>query len=141
MTADEIENHEHERLIDPAELLLRQVHPFQLLAGGKLSSVAFRPSSVDAGFLSTRREHIGAERAYREWKADHESAGTWALSVHEVENQSLSAIDDSSEVGQPEGHVSVDFNGNSPGMREKKGRRLRDSAHQRGCLHPVSQPI
>ena len=125
-----------EPLANPSELLLRQVHPAQLLSDGALSSVAFRPSALDAGLLSTRREHIGASQAFDDWAAHHETVGTWAVSVDDVDKRSLHAYDDSQEADQPDGHASVDFTMHTPGACAKKGRHLRDAAQERGPLHP-----
>lgn len=122
-------------LENPDELLLRQVHPDQIKVDGDPSSSAFRPSRSDLGLLSTRREHIGAERAYREWSKDHLSAGTWGMSVEEIETVKLRAFDDSHEPGQPEGHASVDFQSQTNARQNKTGRILRDLSVERGCLH------
>ncbi|TFD47557.1 hypothetical protein E3T46_17325 [Cryobacterium sp. Hh11] len=142
MTADAGISQRLEPLVNQSELLLRQVHPDQLLADGALSSVAFRPSALDAGLLSTRRERIGAAQAYDDWVVEHESVGTWALSIEDVDKRSLHAYDDSMDDDQPDGHASVDFTMHSRGACEKKGRHLRDAAQERGPLHPlVGDPI
>lgn len=125
-----------EGLSEKAEQLLRQVHPVQFTVDGGPSSAAFRPNRSDEGLLSTRREHIGAERAYTEWVVSHESAGTWGITVGDVDDASLRAFDDSTEPGQPEGHASVDFTGLTNGAKVKSSRKLRERAVEGGCLHP-----
>lgn len=122
-------------LSNEAEVLLRQVHPLQYLVDGKLSSVAFYPSEDDEGVMSTRREEIGAERACLDWLKDHESAGTWGVSVGEFAAHTIEAVDDSSLEGQPEGHASADYTHMEERDRRKKGRKIRDHAWARGPLY------
>lgn len=125
-------------LADEAELLLRQVHPAQLQVNGEPDSSAFMAKSPHNFLLSTRREFIGAERAYREWVANHESVGTFGVSVGEINRVSLSAFDDSSAPGMPAGHASIDFRGISDSACRKRARKLRDQAVTRGRLFPES---
>jgi hypothetical protein len=114
-------------LDDRNEVLLRQVHPLLYLEDGKLSSVAFYPSVVDEGLLSTRRAHIGAQDAYEQWILTHESSGTWGISVGELLDESLESVDDSSLPNTPEGHASVDFT------------HLSSNAQARGPLYVPSE--
>ena len=122
-------------LENEAEVLLRQVHPLQYLVDGKLSSVAFYPSEDDEGVMSTRREDIGAERACLDWLEEHESAGTWGVSVGEFATHTVETTDDSSLPEQPEGHASADYTHMLEGARRKKGRKIRDHAWKRGPLY------
>jgi hypothetical protein len=122
-------------LEDEAEVLLRQVHPLQYLVDGTLSSVAFYPSEDDQGVMSTRRQAIGAERACLDWLEDHESAGTWGVSVGEFAAHTVETTDDSSLPGQPEGHASADYTHMTGGASRKKGRKIRDHAQDRGPLY------
>lgn len=129
----------YEDLSDKQEKLLRQIHPDQFTVDGQPASSAFLPRASHAGLLSTRRQHIGAERAFREWIENHESRGTWGVTVGEVENASLRAFDDSNESDHPEGHASVDFNSlTTNGLQKRSARVLRDHAVKHGCLHPTS---
>lgn len=122
-------------LTRPAELLYRQVHPTQA-PNGTVSSEAFNPSARDKDLLSTLREHIGPVEAYRRWTEDKgfHSTGTYAVSVGEVDQQGLQAIDDSATT-EPD-HVSIDYSSaQGKSERKRRSRKLRDAAVARGCLH------
>lgn len=122
-------------LTDTDELLYRQVHPVQM-PSGQMSSEAFNPSARDKDLLSTLREHVGPEEAYRRWTEDKGflSIGTYAVSVGEVGDQDLQAIDDSATT-EPD-HVSIDYSSaETKGERKRRSRKLRDAATARGCLH------
>jgi ribosomal protein S18 acetylase RimI-like enzyme len=122
-------------LRNESETLLRQVHPTQY-PNGCPSKEAFVPSERDKGLLSTLRETVGPEEAYRRWTEDQGriSVGTFGITVAEIQNESLTAIDDAEATSQPD-HASVDFTSvSSKGQRRQIGRRLRDAAVARGCL-------
>lgn len=129
----------HTPLIDVEEVLLRQVHPDQMQASGIPDSSAFMAKQPHNYLLSTRRESVGARRAYEDWTEVHDSAGTYGMSVGEIQAQQLSAFDDSADEGMPEGHASVDFRGVSDGQSKKRARRLRDAAVTRGRLYPAAE--
>lgn len=124
------------RLEDGSEILLRQVHPNHLFDDGSMSSVAFQPGPNDALRLSTRREALGAEQAFKEWTKTSESSGTWGVSVGEVHGTGLFALDDSAMPEMPEAHASVAFDGLSRGRVKQSARKLRDAAQNRNCLYP-----
>lgn len=120
---------------EASETLLRQVHPSQF-PHGEPSSEAFVPSERDKFLLSTLRERVGAQEAYRRWTEDlkKESVGTFGITVGEIESEGLMAVDDADAIAQPD-HASVDFTAvPSKGKRKQIGRRLRDAAVSRGCL-------
>lgn len=121
-------------LQDENETLLRQVHP-TLYPNGCPSKTAFVPSERDKGLLSTLREAVGPEAAYRRWTEEGRiSVGTFGISVAELQSENLTAIDDAEATAQPD-HASVDFTSvPTKGQRSQIGRRLRDAAVARGCL-------
>lgn len=124
------------RLTDADETLFRQVHPTQF-PGGVISKEAFIPSVTDKGLLSTLREVIGAQEAHRRWVEDEEreSVGTYGVTVAEVDEAGVLAIDDAVATATPD-HASVDFTGlTSGGQKKKAARQLRDRATTRGCLY------
>lgn len=125
-------------LTEPEEVLLRQVHPVMRNSDGVISSYAFWADGSHNSLLSTRREHIGAQRAFEDWTKDHESLGTWGISVAEVHAIQLSAFDDSAGEDTPEGHASVDYRAHHAAVQRKKARLLRDAAVSRTCLFPPS---
>jgi hypothetical protein len=119
-----------------SELLYRQVHPAQM-PNGAMSSEAFNPSARDKDLLSTLHERIGPVEAYRRWTEGKgfQSVGTYGISVGEVGEQDLQAIDDSATT-EPD-HVSIDYSSaDSKQERKRRSRKLRDAAKARGCLHP-----
>lgn len=128
---------DHVVLTDVNEVLLRQVHPDQLQANGVPDSSAFMAKQPHNFLLSTRREAVGAQRAYEDWTAEHKSVGTYGVSVGEIHGQQLTAFDDSADDGMPEGHASVDFRGVSDGQAKKRARKLRDAAVARGRMYPA----
>jgi hypothetical protein len=122
-------------ILNKSETLFRQVHPTQF-PNGQPSSEAFVPSEQDKFLLSTMREIVGPEEAHRRWTEDMEmqSVGTFGISVGEINEQGLTAVDDAEATSQPD-HASVDFSSiTSKGARKRIGRRLRDAAVSRGCL-------
>ncbi|WP_133794309.1 hypothetical protein [Actinokineospora alba] len=87
--------------------------------------------------LSTLRGHVGPDEAYRRWTEEKgfKSVGTYGVTVGEVVNENLKAVDDAAEVNEPD-HVSIDFSQILSKARKKQaGRILRDAAKARGCLH------
>lgn len=125
-------------LTDDSEVLLRQVHPsHEIQTNAGISSEAFVPSEDDRDLLSTLRGRVDPAEAYRRWTEDlsHESLGTYGVAVGEVEGAGLRAIDDEGSAGVAD-HASIDFTAlASKGQQKKRGRKLRDAAIQRGCLH------
>ena len=121
------------------EKLYRQVHPLQLQADGQPFSATFMPNSSDDDLMSTRREQVTAKRAYDEYVAmkddkgqNLKSSGSWVLTVGDVLNNGLVALDDSGLDGQPDGHASVDFRGLGSKDARRAGKALRNAAFKRG---------
>jgi hypothetical protein len=138
------------RLTNADEVFLRQVHP-SWLPDGVLTSAAFKPSSKDNKLLSTLHGSVGAEEAHRRWvdQPDRVSAGTWGVTVGEVDNTSftrtldqqtvsLAALDDAEQRSEPD-HVSIDFRNLSKEQRGQAARKLKDHAAARGCMHAALQ--
>jgi hypothetical protein len=109
-------------LVDPArELLWRQVtSPLWDEDNNVPASHAFGPSTSDEGRPSYARESVVTAQKSRDWHQKHarsSSAGVWAVSVQEVSEADVRAIDDSRVPrlqGAPEkspGHCYVDFRG------------------------------
>ena len=135
------------RLTNQDEILLRQVHPSWLVDGAP-TKAAFNPTPKDDKKLSTLREGVGAEGAYRRWTVNLEraSVGTYGIAVAEVDATTferasdqvavgLLAVDDAAARGVPD-HASVIFTDLSKEQRVQAARKLRQHAVARGCLHP-----
>lgn len=138
------------RLTNADEVLLRQVHP-SWLPDGVLTSAAFKPSSKDNKLLSTLHGSVGAEEAHRRWvdQADRASAGTWGVTVGEVDDTtftraadqqtvSLAALNDAEQRGEPD-HVSIDFRDLSKEQRGQAARKLKNHAVARTCMHAAPE--
>ncbi|WP_207555732.1 hypothetical protein [Intrasporangium flavum] len=126
------------KIDDLDEVLLRQVHPVHLDEDAVVQSVAFNPSREHQGLLSTLRERVGAEEAYRRHKdAGLASAGTWGVSVREADENSLPCLDDEHLPDSPPDHASIDFSALSRKGAVRAAKLLRDAAVARGCLHPA----
>lgn len=123
-------------LQDQAEILYRQVHPKQTKPDGSPASVAFVPTERDEDLLSTHRQRIGPDEAYRRWTEElgHQSVGTYGIAVGEAVGIGLRALDD--ETPAIPDHASLDFSEvPSKGEKRQRGRKLKEFAAGRGCLH------
>lgn len=132
-----------EVLIERDELLWRNAHP-DWVVDGELTSQAFRPTPKDQKKLSSAREtEVSAEANFKEFTEDFglESVGVWAVSVGEVQDQSLRSVYDEHSPSTPtpclKGHTSLDFTAVSNSQAKRIGGRLRDHAEGRGKRHPV----
>jgi hypothetical protein len=98
------------RIEQPDMPLWRQIHPRHLGETGP-DFVAFNPTSADDHCLSIARgSAVDAEEAHRRHVARGRlSAGTWSVTVAEVEQQDLRAVDDSRLDGRPEEHGYIDY--------------------------------
>jgi hypothetical protein len=123
-------------LVEPTEVLRRQVHPNLLGADGIPQSVAFRPNVNDSGRLSTLRGSVSAEDAMNRHAANGlQTAGTWGVSVGEANAADLPCIDDS-KVIHVEDHVSIDFRPRDRKQTDAVAKKLKAAARDRGRLYP-----
>jgi hypothetical protein len=122
-------------LADGNETLFRQVHP-NWLVDEEPSSQAFRPTPKDDGELSVSRgSKTTPQGAYEHHTVDLglSSAGTWGVTVAEVEEAGLAAVDDPSE--EDAAHAFIDFRGLRRGPTEARAKILRTRARDRGVLY------
>ena len=114
-------------------LLMRQIHP-SFVKLGRPTSAAFRPTPKDEHKLSVYDgDLISAVAAYAHYRGRKlESHGVMGVTVNECNSQELPARS-SPEIFHE--HAEIDFSGLSNGQCEKKGKKLRDVAEQRGWLH------
>lgn len=119
--------------MNDATLLLRQIHP-SFMKLGRPTSAAFRPTPKDEFELSVYDGDQITPRAahahYCSQKCD--SAGVMAVTVSECSALELSARPDPTPF--PE-HAVIDFKGLGTNQCEKKGKKLRDMAVQRGWMY------
>lgn len=128
----------HEELLEEgAELLWRQVHPTFVGEDGP-DPQAFNPSREHKHCLSVARAaKVDAAEAYRRHtNRGLRSGGTWAMTVREVLDVELRAVDDSAVPERPDEHAYVDFRVVAA-RRDRKiaAGVLADRAARRGCQH------
>lgn len=133
-----------EILVERDELVWRNAHPEWIVNGG-LTSQAFRPTPKDRKKLSGARQgKVSAEDHFKEFTEDLglASAGVWAVSVGEVQDEELRSIYDENSPSAPnpcpKGHTSLDFTTVSSSKAKRIGGRLRERAEQRDLQHPPS---
>jgi hypothetical protein len=121
-------------ILDEGELLWRQVPP-GFLHDGQVGSDAFCPTAKDKGKLSTRRSSLmSAEEAYRDHvdRLGYQSVGAVSVSVKELNDQGIRAIDDSALPTSPPGHAYGDFRGLGSNRARTIARKLKVAALKRG---------
>ncbi|WP_422928340.1 hypothetical protein [Singulisphaera sp. PoT] len=116
-----------------ATLLLRQIHP-SFVKLGRATSAAFRPTPKDEHKLSVYHGDMitPLESFHHYCERKLESAGVMAVSVADCTSQGLPSRHSPQEF--PE-HAEIDFTGINGSQCEKKGKKLREAADQRGWLH------
>ncbi|MDV6303535.1 hypothetical protein R3P93_13295 [Rhodococcus cerastii] len=131
-----------EVLVERDELLWRNAHP-DWIVDGELTSQAFRPTPKDKKKLSSARAaKVSEEANFKEFTEDFgfESAGVWAVSVGEVQDQKLRSVYDEHSPATPtpclKGHTSLDFTTVTSSQAKRIGGRLRDHAEGRGLRYP-----
>lgn len=120
----------------PSTLLLRQVHPV-FVQTGRVTSQAFRPTPKDDFFLSVDNgDRITAQASLERFIEDPtcQSIGVMAISCAECASQELPVIEDGKP--HPE-HCSIDFSAYGTNVIEKKSKKLRAQADERGWLFQV----
>lgn len=123
-------------LVEPDELLYRQVHP-GFVDDGIPSAQAFTPTKKDGGKLSIARGKLTtAECAYTHHTSvlQLKSAGSWGTTVAEASGSELYAFGEPI-IGSP-AHGFIDFRDLGRGTAEKKAKLLLAHANVRGRLHP-----
>lgn len=136
------------QLLNPAELLLRQVYPTWLEEGGEPSSQVFYPwCDVDDGCLSVDQRSITTEdvaftlfTAPRPDGFGQPSTGVWGLSVAEVTTAGVTAWADPVRATESTphnvAHALIEFAEKPRGKWKSIGRTLKLQARVRGRLHP-----
>lgn len=121
-------------------LLHRQVNPGFIQADGVSSQVfsvtsqTFKPTPKDEQKLSVYNgEKYTAEDSYVHFTGEgYSSAGVLSLTVSECEAESLPAVEDNKPF---DGHAHIDFNGLTGSSTEKKAKKLKKYALERGWQH------
>jgi hypothetical protein len=122
--------------MSPDTLLLRQIHP-SFVQQERITSQAFKPTPKDERLLSV--DHGDKISPVESWKRfisnpTCQSAGVMAVSQAEVGQESLYVIEDG--IPYPE-HCSIDFSNLAGSQINKKAKKLKSLAEERGWLHQV----
>lgn len=129
---------EANKLTASDELLMRQVHPNNMIQEGRLWSGAFTPTKTDAGLLSADRDSIispkDAYERYLRVKALAQAGGTWGVSVIEFTSIGLECYSD--PVAGNDAHALVDFAAKGAGKQKALGKLAYSKASARGRLYP-----
>lgn len=132
-------------LLDVDEQYFRQCHP-SFIEDGLPSTMMFRDFPRDQGKLSgSRSSKTTEDQAYyfHTTSLELESAGTWAVSVEEVQGSGSRVVDDSdSAIGPdpcPPGHSYIDMRPLSKGDRKRLRNRLIIETRRRGRFYPKYQ--
>lgn len=121
-----------------ATMLLRQVHP-SWVQQGRVTSQAFRPTPKDKHLLSVYDgDLITAADSWTHFSGTlgFPSVGVMAVTVAECSTLDLPARPDPEPF--PE-HAVIDFSGLAENQIEKKGKRLKVKAEERGWLHQADR--
>ncbi len=116
-----------------ATSLLRQIHP-SFVKLGRVTSQAFRPTPKDEGKLSVYDgDMITAADSIVHYRARKlASIGVMAVTVLECEHEGLETRSSPEWFNE---HAEIDFLDFTPGECEKKGKKLRSAAENRGWLY------
>jgi hypothetical protein len=127
-------------LEDKAERLWRQVHP-EFVQGHVVLAGAFAGTPRDRSKVSTVRSSVRtAKQAFDHYTTlSLTSAGSWAITVDEVNVAGCRAIDDAECEGvETPGHSYIDMRGLSKPARRVARATLAQRATQRGRQFPAS---
>lgn len=121
----------------PATLLLRQIHP-SFVKQGRVTSQAFRPTPKDERKLSLYDgDLISAAASWLHYRGRNlESVGGMGVAVEECTKEDL--VVRSSPQHFPE-HAEIDFLDFPSTECEKKSKRLRNFAEDRGWLYRAEE--
>lgn len=114
--------------------LFRQVHP-QWFKNGHVMSVAFRPTTKDAGLLSVYDgDQIAPKPSWEHYTKTLglKSAGVWAVTVAECASCNLPARPEPLE--NFAAHSVIDFTSLAKKDQEAQSKILATIAEERGCL-------
>ena len=126
--------------MDKETLIHRQVNPSFLQAdvvstqAFSVTSQTFKPTPKDEYKLSVYNgEKYSAEESFSHFTNEgYASAGVLSLQVSECNNEALNVQEDNSPF---DGHSYVDFTGQTGSGAEKKAKKLKKYALERGWQH------
>lgn len=131
---------EEEQVPPSKEKYFRQCNPAYVEHDGVPSIKMFENSSKDAGKLSgARSQKVTAQQAYDERiNSGGLTAGTWAVTTHQVESFGSRVVDDSDELDDaPTGHSYIDYRH----LTTKPSRRgVRSRLHEAAVSHGRQWP-
>ncbi|MBV7530606.1 hypothetical protein [Chitinophaga sp. sic0106] len=119
-------------------LLYRQVHPSWVQNGGVsnqafVTSQTFKPTPKDQNKLSMYDgDQYSAQESYEHYSEKLTSAGVLGVTVKEFQLEELPCESDDVTF---QGHVLVDYGDHTKGTIERKSKKIRDIAIQRGWVY------
>ena len=125
LVADEVQ------ITSPSEKLRRQINS-KLLRDGTIGSDTFKPK--DAKASTSMDSVLTPQQAHDGYPND--TAGSCFLTVEEVDNCGLRAIDDSILPDVPYGHAYIDLRGLGRSARDNIAKKLKRIATSNGIWRP-----
>lgn len=119
-------------ITDSAERLRRQIHPRFFRDDGTITSEVFKPGSRKAS--TTRDSLLSPEEAHSSYL--NSTIGSCFVTVFEVEDCELRAIDDSAVSGVSYGHAYIDLRSCGPSEMDRKAKQLKKFAMENGIWRP-----
>ena len=119
------------RITDRAESLRRQIHP-NWLRNGVIGSDAFKPSD---GRVSTTMDSVLSPLQAHE-RFPGPTVGSCALTVAEVDDCELRAVNDSACAGIQFGHAYIDLRAHGRSARDRIAKRLKQLTTANGIWLP-----
>lgn len=116
---------------EPSETLRRQINP-KLLRNGVIGSDTFKPRDGKAS--TTMDSVLTAQQAHDAYPND--TAGSCSVTVEQVDDLGLRAIDDSAVPGVPHGHAYVDQRSLGRSARDGMAKKLKRLAMGNGIWRP-----
>lgn len=116
---------------EPSETLRRQINPKQL-RNGVIGSDTFKPKD---GKASTTMDSVLTAQQAHDAYPNH-TVGSCAVTVEQVDECGLRAIDDSGLPGVPRGHAYIDLRGLGRSARDSMAKKLKHLAMSNGIWKP-----
>ena len=131
MSWPELEAGEAE-ITDSSERLRRQIHPRWFRTDGSIKSEAFKPGNKVAS--TTRDSLLSPEEAHSRYL--NPTVGSCFVTVAEIEDCELRAIDDSEVDEVPYGHAYIDLRICGRSEMDRKAKQLKKFAMENGIWLP-----
>ena len=122
-------------ILNRDEVLRRQIHPHQM----KQNQITSGVFSTRSNKVSTYRDAVvTAAEAHRIHTEEHgrETIGSCVVSVGDVQDAELRAVDDSALPDEHPSHAYIDMRGLGSSAKDKAAKKLKRAALQNPIWHP-----